>query len=53
MGTGFGQGQGGGLLKDLSVLYVEDDIDVLEEMKTFLKRRVGKLVTAERAGGSL
>lgn len=46
MGSGAGHGHAGGLLKDLSVLYVEDDIDVMGEMKTFLKRRVGKLVTA-------
>jgi len=46
MGMGSEHGHGGGFLKDLSVLYVEDDIDVLEEMAVFLKRRVGKLVTA-------
>ncbi|MGL4484156.1 MAG: Na-translocating system protein MpsC family protein [Anaerovoracaceae bacterium] len=35
------------ILTQLSVLYVEDDMETLEEMKTFLKRRVGKVYLAK------
>ena len=35
------------ILKDLSVLYIEDEAYLREEISTFLKRRVGKLVMAE------
>lgn len=35
------------LLKHMKVLYVEDEEDVLEQMTFFLKKRVGKLVTAK------
>ncbi len=36
-----------GLLKNLKLLYVEDDKDVLQQMSFFLKKRVGKLFVAE------
>ena len=35
-----------GLLKKISVLYVEDDNDTREHLSRFLERRVGKLYTA-------
>lgn len=34
------------LLKNLTVLYVEDDSEVMEQMTFFLKKRVGHLLTA-------
>ncbi len=34
------------LLKNISVLYVEDDADIREQLSRFLKRRVGMLYTA-------
>ncbi|MEW9123434.1 MAG: Na-translocating system protein MpsC family protein [Thermotaleaceae bacterium] len=34
------------LLKNLKVLYVEDEIEVMEQMQFFLKKRVGRLTTA-------
>lgn len=34
------------LLKNLTVLYVEDDLEVREQMTLFLKKRVGHLLTA-------
>ncbi|MBB6215235.1 YesN/AraC family two-component response regulator [Anaerosolibacter carboniphilus] len=35
------------LLKSLKVLYVEDEEEVLEQMQFFLKKRVGRLITAQ------
>ncbi len=35
------------LLKNLKVLYVEDEEEVLEQMTFFLKKRVGKLIVAK------
>lgn len=36
-----------GLLKNLKLLYVEDDPEVVQQMSFFLKKRVGKLIVAE------
>lgn len=36
-----------GLLKNLKLLYVEDDQEVVQQMSFFLKKRVGKLIVAE------
>ncbi|MBS4534729.1 DUF2294 family protein [Clostridium sp. D2Q-14] len=36
-----------GLLKNLKVLYVEDEEEILEQMTFFLKKRVGQLIVAE------
>ncbi|OPJ56456.1 Na-translocating system protein MpsC family protein [Alkalithermobacter paradoxus] len=35
------------LLKNLKVLYVEDELEVIQQMSFFLKKRVGKLIVAE------
>lgn len=35
------------LLKNLKVLYVEDEEEILEQMTFFLKKRVGKLIVAK------
>lgn len=35
------------LLKNLKVLYVEDETEVIQQMSFFLKKRVGKLIVAE------
>ncbi|ABR49365.1 response regulator receiver protein [Alkaliphilus metalliredigens QYMF] len=35
------------LLKNLKVLYVEDEEEVMKQMEFFLKKRVGKLITAQ------
>lgn len=35
------------LLKNLKVLYVEDEQEVIQQMSFFLKKRVGKLIVAE------
>lgn len=35
------------LLKNLKVLYVEDEYEVVEQMEFLLKKRVGKLITAQ------
>lgn len=35
------------LLKHLKVLYIEDDVDVREQMHFFLKKRVGQLIVSE------
>ncbi|MDD5328524.1 MAG: diguanylate cyclase [Sulfuricella sp.] len=39
-------GRGISDLKNISVLYVEDDADIREQLSRFLRRRVGKLYTA-------
>ena len=40
-------------LRTLTVLYVEDDADAGEEINAFLRRRVGKLVTAAQGAEGL
>ncbi len=42
-----------GLLKNLKLLYVEDDKDVVQQMSFFLKKRVGRLMVAENGAEGL
>ena len=42
-----------GLLKNLKLLYVEDDQEVVQQMSFFLKKRVGKLIVAENGHEAL
>lgn len=38
---------GNNLLKNLKILYVEDEEEVMEQMSFFLKKRTGRLITAK------
>ncbi|AOT70981.1 response regulator [Geosporobacter ferrireducens] len=41
------------LLKNLKVLYVEDEEEVMEQMSFFLKKRTGRLITAKNGKNGL
>lgn len=43
----------GEFLKTITVLYVEDDPDAREQLGMFLKRRIGRLITAENGAAGL